>query len=209
MESCFKSNLTAFRNFTVFSSFTDAELELLVPFSMLKYYKKGSCICKQGEPNKWIYFIISGALLYTRDVRNQLFNDEPRDVIVQMFGYGEAIGDATVFSEFLYRGNVRTAKDSALLLVDREAFAKLAQNNCKTLEILYLNTASKMFKIVEGIDVAYGKLIRRIDSLADQCASVGIDLYTHFNKTDIARMLGLSRVSVTNMLNEQKYNRKQ
>lgn len=208
MDSCWNSNLTTFRTFDVFSSFTDAELELLISYSALKYYKKGSLICKQGEPNKWIYFIISGALIYTRDVRGHLLDDEPRDVIVQMFGYGEAIGDATVFSDVLYRGNVRTVKDSALLLVDRQAFAQLAQNNCKALAYLYINTASKMFKIVEGIDVAYGKVLRRIDSLAGQCASVGIDLYTHFSKTDIARMLGLSRVAVTNKMNSQKLNQK-
>mgnify|MGYP006281454569 CR=1 FL=1 len=205
MDSHWKPSKTTFRHFDLFNFFTDGEVEALIDCSMLKHYRRGHLICKQGETNKWIYFIISGALMYTRNVRDDSLDAEPHDVIIQLFGQGEAIGDATVFSEVPYRGNVRAAKDSALLAVDRVTLAKLSQTNCDALICLYTRTASKMFKIVEGVDVAYGKLLKRIDSLAQECANVGVDLYSHFSKTQIARLLGLSRVAVTNSMNGNKH----
>lgn len=204
MNDCGKPTLSTFRFFDLFDCLESDKIQELCKSSKLRRYKRGHILIRQGDMNDSMFFILSGALIYSRTIAQQDDCFDINDVVVQIFGQGEAIGDGWALEPTFYRGSVRSIQDTTLLIIDRVEFAKLASSNNAVLKCLYKRTAMKMFKIVEGIDIAYGKLLRRIEVLATECEKVGIDLNKHFSKADIARMLGVSRVAVSQSINGNK-----
>lgn len=201
MNDFSKPTVSTFRFFNLFDALELDKIEELCKSSKLRHYKRGHTLYRQGDMNDTMYFILSGALIYTRDIAQQDGCIELNDVVVQVFGQGEAIGDGWALEPTFFRGNVKSLQDTTLLVVDRSEFARLASSNLAVVTCLYKRSAMKMFKIVEGIDIAYGKLLKRIEVLASECEKVGINLNKHFSKADIARMLGVSRVAVSQSLN--------
>lgn len=202
MSSFGRVTPTTLRFFDVFDSLNVDDLEALCHFSTLNLCTRGKLLIEQGQESHWVFFILSGVLVYTRNVVTPDSALNLNDVVVQFFGQGEAIGDATIFNSVPFRGTVKVVKTATILFVDREKLADMALRHPQLLKTLYMRTGDKMFKIVEGIDVAYGRLLRRIEVLAAECNKVGINLYSNFSKSDIARMLGVSRVAISQSLNK-------
>lgn len=202
MNKAWKASPFVLKYFDTFQELPEKDLLALTEWSELRHYKEGDILISQGEAPDSAMYILNGALKLSRTICNIHGRDESYvDVIVQFFGAGDCIGDTSLYEDYTFKGSISAISDCEVLVVDRTELIKLAENNPNILKNLYIRTSKKFLRMVEGIDLSYGSLIDRIEVLATECRKVGIDLYQHFSKADIARMLGVSRVSVSKQLN--------
>lgn len=204
MKRAWKASSVALKVFDTFRAVSDEALSSLAESSELREYRAGRIIIEQGNSPEWVFYVMSGVLKLTRRIRvNNVSPDSGvSEVVVQIFGPGEAIGDASIFEHFEFKGTVTTVIDSEILAIKRDVLAEFARLDQTVLLNLYNRTSKKLLKTIEGFDLSYGKLLDRIEYLAFECRNAGIDLYAHFSKAEIARMLGVSRVTVSQCLNE-------
>lgn len=202
MSNAWKASPFLLKYFDTFKDLPEKELLALAEWSELRQYKEGDVLISQGEAPVSAIYILNGALKLSRTICNIHGADESHvEVVVQIFGAGDCIGDVALYEDFRFKGSICAITDCEVLVVDRTELMKFADNNPRILKNLYIRTSKKFLRVVECVDLSYGSLLDRIGVLAAECSKVGIDLYKHFTKADIARMLGVSRVSVSKQLN--------
>lgn len=202
MRNAWQASPVALKMFDTFSDLDDKELAQLSESSELRHYAEGDALISQGQSPEWIFYILSGVAKLSRKIRaSDQDGDSQTEVIVQMFGVNDAIGDTSIYLDYQFKGTIKAVTNCDVLAVSRKAMCELALRNQSVLLNLFNRTSIKFLRAVEGFDLSYGKLLERIEVLSDECNKVGIDLYKHFSKSDIARMLGVSRVAVSQTMN--------
>lgn len=202
MKRAWKASPIVLRYFDTYKDFSDQDLAGLLEWSELREYKEGQILISQGDPGELVLYILNGAVKLSRRIySSQTPIQMATEVVVQIFGSGEAIGDASIYEDFEYKGTLTAVTDTEVLVIDRKALANFADVHPYVLKNLYNRASRKLLRMVEGVDLSYGTLLDRIEVLATECKKVDIDLYKQFSKAEIARMLGVSRVSVSKQIN--------
>ena len=205
MSNAWKASPLVLKMFDSFQDVTDLEMAEIAGKSELREYKQGQTLIHQGRSSDWVFYILAGVVKLSRRINASNYDEASQtEVVVQIFGQGDAIGDTSIFFDFEYKGTIRAVTDCEVLAVNRNSLGELALRNQSVLLSLYNRTSRKFLRVVEGVDLSYGTLLERIEILADAYRNAGIDLYRHFSKAEIARMLGVSRVAVSQSLNGDK-----
>lgn len=201
MHQMCRPSSVVLKMFDTFQSLSEMELQSLSEFSKFVDAKPGQVIVAQGCQSDFVFFILTGVAKLTRNVNSAAVDDSSlTEVVVQLFVPGDAIGDAGVFQNVIFKATVRAVTPCQLLAVEKSKIQALAKSNMAVLASLYNRASKKFFKSVECADYAYGRVIKRIEKLAFEFKKIGLDLYKHLSKAEIARMLGASRVAVSNCL---------
>jgi NTE family protein len=79
---------------------------------------RGTALVRQGEPTDALYIVLAGRFLVTL---------EGRPGVIAEIGPGEPIGELAFFGNVARTANVVAARDSEVLLLTREAYAKVIE----------------------------------------------------------------------------------
>ena len=194
---------TTLKFFDYFKALNEADLAKIAEGSEIQEYDAGEIIVRQGEPSDLVYFIIVGAVKMTRRMTTApQKGEESADMLVRVLKPGDSIGDITVLVDFDYKCTHTTALASKLLALKKTNLAAAVSQDIG-LAIGFLKCAGIEFLgLLDDMDITNGNTLARIDVLTRAFAEAGVNLNVHFSKADIARMLGLSRVLVSQTMNK-------
>lgn len=177
--------------FDVFDFLTESEQRSLLAASEIREYKSGETLIVQGEFHPYIHYVISGCLTVKRKCEELSDNE----LMIFLLKPGDVLGESTLFHDYRYRATISALVDSNLLTVDKQALGDIADTNHKFLKALFVKSTYKFLEFLDGQDKLMGHLNDRILALQKMLVQAGFA--ERLTKTEIAKMLGVSRVAVS------------
>ncbi len=197
--------LAAVADSPLFEGLSPADLERIAPHAHEKSFGAGAEIIVRDQPGHVVYVIAEGS------VKVFVERFDGTQVILAVLGPGETVGEMSVVDRQGRSANVATLQDSRLVWMDRERFRdalreipEMAYNLTRMLS-RRLRLANDSLETVAALDVK-GRVARQLLSLALEYGEVIADesrrIPIPLTQTDLAAMVGASRVRVNQALGE-------
>ena len=128
----------------LFSGLSLSQQEALTALSRRQFFKKGATVFSRGDGSSGFYMILAGR------VKVFQLSTEGKEQILHIFGPGESVGEAAVFSGALFPAYAEAYEDSTLLFIPRDSFIELIRND-PTLSLAMLAVLSKRLRMVTAL----------------------------------------------------------
>ena len=193
-----------FKKIQLFSSFTDKEIEQLINKLIIKKFKKHETILYEEDTNEFMYIILFGKVKAVR------MTEEGKEIILAVHQAGDFFGEMSLIDGKTTPASVIATEDSLVAIISKKDFYSilLVQNKltisllkifCSrlrkswdTIQLLNFNNASQRTKMI---------LIMLSDEYGKK-SSDGITLNIKLTHQDIAEMTGMTRETVTRILDK-------
>lgn len=198
-------NLTdLLKRIELLASLTDEELHLISSRFIIKKIKKGEVILHEEDTNNFMYMILSGKLKIVQTT------GDGKEIILAIHQSGQFFGEISLIDGKTSPATVMAAEDSLIILVSRKDFHDLLTNHRKVLYNLLqimcarLHNSWDKLKILTLRDPAERiRLLFFMLSLHNgEKMPEGTLLNTKLTHQNIADMTGLTRETVTRILNK-------
>jgi CRP/FNR family cyclic AMP-dependent transcriptional regulator len=198
-------NLTGLlKRIELLASLTDEELRLISSRFIIKKIKKSEVILHEEDTNNFMYMILSGKLKIVRTT------GDGKEIILAIHHSGQFFGEISLIDGKTSPATVMAAEDSIIILVSRKDFHDLLINHRKVLYNLLQIMCARLrdswdkLKILTLKDPA--ERIRLLFSMLSfhngEKIPEGTKLNTKLTHQNIADMTGLTRETVTRILNK-------
>lgn len=194
-------------HFKAFSQFTSNELSELEPLLYWRIYKKGQMLFLEGDPRDKIYFLTHGFVKYERSniSGTMLYNDfiQPYDI----FPYGG------MFYDKEYHHSASAVTDIEIFYMPTEIFESIANKNSRLMTHIVQRLSLILEKHEQRLQLAstshaYDRVMQSISFLMTDLGKVEDDgsviIQCPITTTDIAKMSGTSRETVSRVLKDLK-----
>lgn len=193
-----------FKKIQLFSSFTDKEIEQLITKLIIKKFKKHETILYEEDTNEFMYIILFGKVKAVR------MTEEGKEIILAVHQAGDFFGEMSLIDGKTTPASVIATEDSLVAIISKKDFysillvqSKLTISLLKifcnrlrkcwdTIQLLNFNNASQRTKMI---------LIMLSDEYGKK-SSDGITLNIKLTHQDIAEMTGMTRETVTRILDK-------
>ena len=193
-----------FKKIQLFSSFTDKEIEQLITKLIIKKFKKHETILHEEDTNEFMYIILFGKVKAVR------MTEEGKEIILAVHQAGDFFGEMSLIDGKTTPASVIATEDSLVAIISKKDFysillvqSKLTISLLKifcnrlrkswdTIQLLNFNNASQRTKMI---------LIMLSDEYGKK-SSDGITLNIKLTHQDIAEMTGMTRETVTRILDK-------
>ena len=193
-----------FKKIQLFSSFTDKEIEQLINKLIIKKFKKHETILYEEDTNEFMYIILFGKVKAVR------MTEEGKEIILAVHQAGDFFGEMSLIDGKTTPASVIATEDSLVAIISKKDFysillvqSKLTISLLKifcnrlrkswdTIQLLNFNNASQRTKMI---------LIMLSDEYGKK-SSDGITLNIKLTHQDIAEMTGMTRETVTRILDK-------
>lgn len=201
-DDCALSKLDLFRGLT------PAQLAKLHSLLCRKTLPADTNILLMGQPTEAIYMIIKGT------VKVYVENRDGTNVILSILGPGEVLGEVSAIDNLAHIASAVTLEVSTLLWLDRVTFQECLQTmpalsrNLSCILARRLRAATKQIQSLAKQDV-YARVARQILTFAyqyNEVADPGTVIPLRLTQTDLANLIGASRVRVNQVLVAYKRN---
>jgi len=192
------------------ASLTDEELRAIGARFIIKKIKKGEVILHEEDTNNFMYMILSGRLKVIRTTA------EGKEIILAIHHSGQFFGEISLIDGKTSPATVMAAEDSLIIVVSRKDFHDLLINHKKVLYNLLQIMCARLrdswdkLKILTLKDTA--ERIRLLFSMLSfhygEKTTEGTLLNMKLTHQNIADMTGLTRETVTRILNKWQNNEK-
>lgn len=198
-------NLTdLLKRIELLASLTDEELRLISSRFIIKKIKKGEVILHEEDTNNFMYMILSGKLKIVQTT------GEGKEIILAIHQSGQFFGEISLIDGKTSPATVMAAEDSLIILVARKDFHDLLISHRKVLYNLLQIMCARLrdswdkLKILTLKDPAERiRLLFLMLSLHNgKKTPEGTLLNTKLTHQNIADMTGLTRETVTRILNK-------
>jgi CRP/FNR family cyclic AMP-dependent transcriptional regulator len=197
-------NLTGLlKKIELFSSLTDEELRAISARFIIKKIKKGEVILREEDTNNFMYMILSGKLKIVRTT------GDGKEIILAIHNSGQFFGEISLIDGKTSPATVMAAEDSLVIVVSKKDFHDLLISHRKVLYNLLQIMCSRLrdswdkLKILTLKDPA--ERIRLLFFMLSfhygEKTPEGTLLNTQLTHQNMADMTGLSRETVTRILN--------
>ncbi len=111
------------KEFPLFSTFSERELEEIAKYLDYKVYPKGEVLFEEGDPGDKIFFIVKG--------RVGLYRPDPfgNEVKVAVSEEGTPLGELSFFSSKLHSSKGVALKETKALILSKEGYEKLQKED--------------------------------------------------------------------------------
>ncbi len=111
------------KEFPLFSTFSEKELEEIARYLDYKVYPKGEVLFEEGDPGDKIFFIVKG--------RVGLYRPDPfgNEVKVAVSEEGTPLGELSFFSSKLHSSKGVALKETKALILSKEGYEKLQKED--------------------------------------------------------------------------------
>lgn len=202
-----RSGRTTLADVSLFRGFSAEELEGVAAVMHEKILPPSSFVIIQDQPAHVLYVVLSGSLKVQVDL------PDGTQVVVAVVGPGEVLGEMGLIDGRGRSATVITLDDCTLLWMDRESFETCLQNypvmTRNLLEIMSgrMRQANEHVQALASMDMV-GRVAHTLLSLADRYGRPGSDggvlIPIPLNQSDLAGLIGASRVRVNQVLGEFK-----
>jgi CRP/FNR family cyclic AMP-dependent transcriptional regulator len=188
----FALNPNILKNVPLFSSFTDQQLQMLLPAVQHRRFPRNSFIIRAGEETDALYIILAGR------AKVLIPDDDGNEVILSVIGPNEFFGEMGLLDDQPRSASVETTEPGAFLncLKDNFDAALIIIRNL----VKRLREADRKIESLALIDV-YGRVARLLMEMAKQDNGQWI-IEKAPPKQEIARMIGASREMVSRVVKD-------
>lgn len=132
--------LEAIRLVPIFSGLSSESQRELARFCVVKQYRKGQVIFREGTKAEGFFIVLSGLV--------KIFKNswEGKEQVLHIFGPYEIFAEAAVFHGLTYPASAEAIENAHLLFVPRNDFIAFIRNNCDT-AIEFLAVLSERLRI--------------------------------------------------------------
>lgn len=188
----------------LFSSLTDKEVELLINKIVVKKFKKHETILYEEDTSEFMYIILLGKAKVIR------MTEDGKEIILAVHQSGEFFGEMSLIDGRTTPASVIATEDSLIAIVSKKDFYSilLVQNKVvisllkifcarlrkswDTIQLLNFNNASQRTKM----------LFLMLSDEYGQKSADGITLNIKLTHQDIAEMTGMTRETVTRIIDK-------
>ncbi len=197
------------RGIALFSSLSDNELHEIRAHVVLRDFKKNQVILREEETSGFMYIIIDGKVKISRSGK------EGKETILSMHGAGEFFGELSLIDGKTTPASVVAVEDSTVAIISKEHFHSLLYTQRKVLENLLQILCSRLRESWQKIEMLnFNDAAQRLKMLLNILAETygektaqGTILRVRLIHQDIADMTGLTRETVTRVLDRLKKNK--
>lgn len=182
--------------------FTD-ELDTLLAIGRLKRYSPGQIIYLQGEESTNFYFVREGK------VRVSIFKENGSEKILAIQEDNTFFGESAAFDRYPYFATATAMEESTIYAFDIEETEALLRSHPEVSLLIITSIIRKLRLLglqVEGLSFLDAQkrvasiLLKLMHEVGEPTAN-GILIKKRITHEDLANITGLSRVTVTNVLN--------
>ncbi|MDI6600184.1 MAG: Crp/Fnr family transcriptional regulator [Thermoanaerobacteraceae bacterium] len=169
-----------------------------------RVYKKGESIHMDEEPGDYIYFIIKGKVVHI------IHDSSGKERIILLMDDGDIFGEVTMFEEKQNLVISEPLEDSVIKKIPKGEFADLL-NKDSTLYFAVIKSLTKKFRwlVMDLMDLSFENVYCRVATnllmlmdMYGEKTEGGVQISLKLSQSDICRMAGASRVSVTRVMEE-------
>jgi len=162
-------------------------------------FKKGDCIIKQGDTPEYVYKLVTGSF------NRVMVNRKGDEMIMEKFHKGDLLCVVQVYSNIPSGSNIIASEDSTCCRISRSAFLEELDTNIELLKIVLNKTVKNYIKISWLHRLKQERRTpNSICSFVINHAQKNEDtllLDKAYNNSEIARLLGVHRVTVARIIN--------
>jgi CRP/FNR family transcriptional regulator, cyclic AMP receptor protein len=180
-----------------------SELDKLLKFSRPKNYKSGKVVYFQGERSSKFYFLRKGS------IKASIFREDGSEKILAVHENNSFFGEAAALDGHPNYATVTVLEPAEVFQIDREDLIKAIRATPSVAFMIFFSLIRKMRLLafqVEDLSFldAQKKVIHILLALVHELGVKKVDgfyIEKKITHDDIAHLTGLSRVTVTNILN--------
>src|SRR6476661_10001953 len=197
----FALNPNILKNVPLFSSFTDQQLQMLLPAVQHRRFPRNSFIIRAGEETDALYIILAGR------AKVLIPDDDGNEVILSVIGPNEFFGEMGLLDDQPRSASVETTEPCEMLRISRGAFINCLKDNFDAALVIIRNLvkrlreADRKIESLALIDV-YGRVARLLIEMAKQQPDGQYVIERAPPKQEIARMIGASREMVSRVVKD-------
>lgn len=196
------------RDIALFASLSEAELRQIRPHVTLRDFRKNQTILYEEETSDFMYVILRGKVKIARHGR------EGKEAILTMHRTGEFFGELSLIDGKTTPASVVAVEHSNVGIISRGHFYTLLYTQRKVLENLLMILCSRLREAWQKIEMLnFNDASQRLRMLLNMLAETygestpkGTVLRIRLIHQDIADMTGLTRETVTRVLDRWKRN---
>lgn len=195
------SNLDLLRRIPLFAALTPSQYSSIAHAIVKKRFKRSEVLVEQGKKAHALYIILSGrARVMSIDARG-------REVILAVLHAGDHVGEMSLIDDEPHSATVRTEIQSDVLLLEREALARLLpESSSMSFNILRglvtrLRHADRKIESLALMDV-YGRVARSLLEFAIDDGEGNLRVRDKISRQDLAKMVGASREMVSRVMKD-------
>ncbi len=194
------------KKIALFSSLTTEDLRKVTAKVIIKRFKKNQVILSEENTSEFMYIILEG------EVKVAQFTDEGKEIIVTIHQAGEFFGELSLINGKTAPATIITTKDSVTAIISKRDFLSLIFDQKKVLENLLHILSARLREAWKKIQLLnFNNAAQRVKMLFLMLSesygketSQGTILNIKLTHKDIADMTGLTRETVTRVLDKWK-----
>ena len=199
-----KYNIEFLRSIELFSSLTNEEIDNISSRIHLKEFKKNEILFYEEDTNEFMYIIIFGRVKVFQTT------EDGKEIILAIHGEGEFFGEMSLIDEQTVPATVSIMENSLIAVISKKDFYGLIFSQRKVLEnllrvlCLRLRDSWKKIQMLNFKNASHRiKMIFLMLSEAHgKKTAKGVTLNIKLTHQDIADMTGLTRESVTRVIDK-------
>jgi CRP-like cAMP-binding protein len=193
--------------FPVFHTLSEQRMQEIMKHAFFRKYHKGQILFMAGDPRDRIYFLLSG---YIKLVS---INDDDSSQFFLYLKPGNIFPCIGLFQDEYYRFSGEAATDVELLYLPAAKFERLIRNDPESLINLIRIMSDKMYELelriqkltqVHATDRVRQLISLLINDIGEKMDASTFRIPCPLTTTDLAKMAGTSRETVSHVLQEYK-----
>ncbi len=199
-----KNEIEHLKKIQLFTSLTDEELYQIKDKLSLKRYKKHEVILFEEDTTEYMYIILNGKIKVTQTT------EDGKEILLAMHHSGEFFGEMSLIDGKTSPATVVAMEDSSVAIISRKEFFTLIRTQMKILDNLLMILCSRLRDAWEKIQLLNLKnasqrikiLFLMLSDRYGEKTDEGITLNIKLTHQEIAEMTGMTRETVTRMLDK-------
>ncbi|MBN2788688.1 MAG: Crp/Fnr family transcriptional regulator [Candidatus Delongbacteria bacterium] len=196
------------KSISLCENMNDNDIQTISEHCRIKSYKKKNVIFLESDQGSMLYLIYSGRVKITK------LNEEGNEVILTILGDGDYFGEMSLLDDQDRNANAIAMDDVELLTITKNEFVNLIITN-PTLSLNLLKTFAIRLRVTDirmksfFLDDAQKKVIITLHNLAENMGirdGDDIIIVEVPNQTDLANMTGISRETLSRIINKFEIN---
>ena len=199
-------NINLLKQAQLFADLSSEELEAISCRVTLREFKKGEVILYEEDTNRYMYSVLEG------EVKVYYSSEGGKESIVAFHGTGDSFGEISLIDQQTTPATVAAMERSLVLIVGREDFFAIIQNQPKVMHKLLLLLSGRLrhswnqVRMLHFNDASNRVMASMKEMASERGEEVpeGVLLKLRLTHQNIADMTGLTRETVTRVIDKWK-----
>lgn len=183
-----------------FSGLTPEDIQLLAGYGTRKMYPKCAVLINEGDPNGFLFVIISGKVkVYVSDRIG-------REVVLNFQGPGEIVGELALFDDGPRSASVMTQEPTTVSMLSKATFLDCIAAHPEIALRMIVPLCKRVRALTESVKglallSVYERVARTLEKLANWQGDKGV-INARLTHNDIANMVGSSREMISRVFKD-------